>query len=43
MSTSARPVYRYAELDRVLNPRTIAIVGASAKAAGSFGERVLGN
>ena len=42
MSTSARPVYRYAELDRVLNPRSIAIVGASAK-AGSFGERVLGN
>jgi acyl-CoA synthetase (NDP forming) len=42
VSTSTRPVYRYAELDRVLNPRSIAIVGASAK-AGSFGERVLGN
>jgi hypothetical protein len=38
MSMSTRPVYRYAELDRVLNPRSIAIVGAAAK-AGSFGER----
>lgn len=42
MASSTRPVYRYAELDRVLNPRSIAIVGASAK-AGSFGERLLGN
>jgi len=37
-----RSVYRHAELDRVLNPRSIAIVGASPK-AGSFGDRVLGN
>jgi acyl-CoA synthetase (NDP forming) len=37
-----RPVYRHAELDRVLNPKSIAIVGASPK-AGSFGDRVLGN
>ena len=42
MASSTRPIYRYAELDRVLNPRSIAIVGASAK-AGSFGERLLGN
>jgi acyl-CoA synthetase (NDP forming) len=37
-----RPVYRHAELDRVLNPKSIAIVGASPK-AGSFGDRVLRN
>jgi len=37
-----RAVYRHAELDRVLNPRSIAIVGASPK-AGSFGDRVLGH
>jgi acetate---CoA ligase (ADP-forming) len=37
-----RPVYRHAELDRVLNPKSIAIVGASAR-VGSFGDRVLGN
>jgi acetate---CoA ligase (ADP-forming) len=37
-----RPVYRHAELDRVLNPRHVCIVGASPK-AGSFGERVLTN
>jgi acyl-CoA synthetase (NDP forming) len=35
-------LYRHAELDRVLNPQSIAIVGASAR-AGSFGDRVLGN
>jgi acyl-CoA synthetase (NDP forming) len=35
-------VYRHAELDRVLNPKSIAIVGASPK-PGSFGDRVLGN
>jgi acyl-CoA synthetase (NDP forming) len=35
-----RAVYRYGELDRVLNPRSIAIVGASPK-PGSFGDRVL--
>jgi acyl-CoA synthetase (NDP forming) len=37
-----RPVYRHAELDRVLNPAHVCIVGASPK-AGSFGERVLAN
>jgi acyl-CoA synthetase (NDP forming) len=35
-----RAVYRHAELDRVLNPGSIAIVGASPK-PGSFGDRVL--
>lgn len=38
----ARPLYRHAELDRILNPRSIAIIGASSK-QGSFGERVLSN
>ena len=37
---TTRPVYRHAELERILNPKTIAIVGASPK-AGSFGDRVL--
>jgi acetate---CoA ligase (ADP-forming) len=37
-----RPVYRHAELDRVLNPSSVCIVGASPK-SGSFGERVLAN
>ncbi len=41
-STTMRSVYRHAELERVLNPKSIAIVGASPK-AGSFGDRVLGN
>jgi acyl-CoA synthetase (NDP forming) len=40
--TTMRPVYRHAELERILNPKTIAIVGASPK-AGSFGDRVLAN
>jgi acetate---CoA ligase (ADP-forming) len=40
--STLRPVYRHAELERVLNPKTIAIVGASPK-AGSFGDRVLAN
>jgi acyl-CoA synthetase (NDP forming) len=35
-------VYRHADLDRVLRPGSIAIVGASAR-RGSFGERVLHN
>jgi acyl-CoA synthetase (NDP forming) len=39
---NGRSLYRHAELDRVLNPRNIAIVGASPK-AGSFGDRVLAN
>lgn len=42
MSGSARPVYRHADLDRVLNPSSIAIVGASAR-PGSFGERLQNN
>jgi acyl-CoA synthetase (NDP forming) len=42
MSGSVRPVYRYADLDRVLNPASIAIVGASAR-PGSFGERLQTN
>jgi acyl-CoA synthetase (NDP forming) len=37
-----RAVYRHADLDRVLNPKNVCIVGASPK-AGSFGERVLAN
>jgi acetate---CoA ligase (ADP-forming) len=41
-SALTRPVYRHAELDRVLNPRHVCIVGASPK-TGSFGERVLTN
>ncbi len=41
-STETRPLYRHAELDRVLNPKGIAIVGASPK-PGSFGDRVLAN
>jgi acetate---CoA ligase (ADP-forming) len=41
-SALTRPVYRHAELDRVLNPKNVCIVGASPK-AGSFGERVLTN
>jgi len=40
--SKTRSVYRHAELERVLNPKSIAIVGASPK-AGSFGDRVLGN
>ncbi|HEY2678822.1 MAG TPA: CoA-binding protein, partial [Steroidobacteraceae bacterium] len=39
-AASSRSVYRHAELDRVLNPGSVCIVGASPK-AGSFGERVL--
>ena len=40
--TSPRRLYRHADLDRVLNPRSIAIVGASPR-AGSFGERLQKN
>ena len=39
---SSRRVYRHAQLDRVLNPQSIAIVGASPR-AGSFGERLQKN
>ena len=37
-----RAVYRHEELDRVLNPKSVCIVGASPK-TGSFGDRVLAN
>lgn len=37
-----RDVYRHADLQRVLNPRSIAIVGASSR-AGAFGARSLDN
>jgi acyl-CoA synthetase (NDP forming) len=39
---AARALYRTADLDRVLNPAGIAIVGASPR-AGSFGERLQTN
>lgn len=42
LATPRTRVYRRADLERVLNPRSIAIVGASTR-AGSFGERVLNN
>lgn len=41
-SDPSRGVYRHADLDRVLSPRSIAIVGASPR-AGSFGERLQKN
>ncbi|CAN7770440.1 acetate--CoA ligase family protein [Pseudorhodoferax sp. LjRoot39] len=40
MNAEARPVYRRAELLRLFEPRSIAIVGISPR-AGSFGERTL--
>jgi acyl-CoA synthetase (NDP forming) len=40
--SNRRSVYRHAELERVLNPKSIAIVGASSR-VGSFGDRVLAN
>ena len=43
MSPSGRrPLHRRAQLERLLNPRSIAIVGASAR-PGSFGERTQRN
>jgi len=41
-SAPMRPLYRHTELNRVLSPRNVCIVGASPK-SGSFGERVLAN
>jgi len=38
----ARALYKYAELDRLISPCSIAVVGASAR-AGSFGLRTLHN
>jgi len=40
--TDSRPVYRHAELRRLLHPRSIAILGASPR-EGSFGLRTLNN
>jgi acetate---CoA ligase (ADP-forming) len=42
MRESPRPLYRYAQLRRVLAPASVAIVGASPR-AGSFGERLQAN
>jgi acetate---CoA ligase (ADP-forming) len=42
VATTGRGVYRHSELERVLNPASVAIVGASAR-PGSFGERVQAN
>ena len=35
---SSRPLYRHAQLARLFNPKSVAIIGASPR-AGSFGER----
>lgn len=40
VSASGRKVYRHQELDRMFNPKSIAIVGASTN-AGAFGSRTL--
>lgn len=40
--SESRRLYRHDELARMLNPASLAIIGASAR-AGAFGERVLGN
>src|SRR5258708_40178770 len=40
--TQTRPLYQHHELERMLNPASLAIIGASAR-AGAFGERVLNN
>ncbi|MBN8890455.1 MAG: CoA-binding protein [Rhodospirillales bacterium 70-18] len=40
--TNSRRLYRHDELARMLNPASLAIIGASAR-PGAFGERVLGN
>jgi acyl-CoA synthetase (NDP forming) len=42
MTPKRTTVYGRAELDRLLNPASIAVIGASTR-AGSFGERVLHN
>ena len=41
-NTKTRAVYRHADLSRVFAPRSICVVGASAR-AGSFGNAVMGN
>ncbi len=42
MTARANTVYRHADLVRLLNPNSVAVIGASTR-AGSFGERVLNN
>ena len=42
MKTPLRANYRHADLQRLLNPASVAVIGASQR-AGSFGERVLHN
>jgi acyl-CoA synthetase (NDP forming) len=42
MPTQRTTVYRHGDLRRLLHPKSVAVVGASAR-AGSFGERVLLN
>ena len=42
MNPSPRENYRHADLSRLLNPESVAVIGASQR-AGSFGERVLHN
>lgn len=42
MKHTSRSVYRHAELTRLLNPASVAVIGASQR-AGAFGERVLHN
>jgi acetyltransferase len=42
MTSFKRPLYRAADLERLINPRVVAVVGAS-ETRGSFGERTLSN
>jgi acyl-CoA synthetase (NDP forming) len=42
MTASTRPLYSAADLKRLINPRIVAVVGAS-ETRGSFGERTLSN
>ncbi len=42
MQVPVRPLYNHRDLDRLINPKTIAVVGAS-ETRGSFGERTLTN
>lgn len=42
MTPSTRPLYSAADLTRLINPRVVAVVGAS-ETRGSFGERTLSN
>ena len=42
MTPSTRPLYNAADLERLINPKVVAVVGAS-ETRGSFGERTLSN